>query len=105
MLSGTYERMTARTVSVEMHFNIPCSSASDMPNVDFPVPGQPLIKISFGGSFPFFSGGGELKVSRCFIDACTDVSARPGDADCDCGARGDGLKPDAEAARQHAMRR
>ena len=51
ILSGTYERITALTVSVEMHFNMPCSSARDIPNVDLPVPGPPLIRMSFGGSF------------------------------------------------------
>ena len=74
MSSGTYERITARTVSVEMHFNIPCSSASDIPNVDFPVPGEPLINISLGGSLPFLSCGcTELNLRRC-IEAWREVS-------------------------------
>jgi len=38
-----------------------------------PVPGQPEMSISFGGSLPFCKGG-ELKVRRCLIDAFTDVS-------------------------------
>ena len=67
MLSGTYERITARTVSVDMHFNIPCSNARDMPNVLLPVPGQPLIKISLGGCFASRNGVGELNVRRCFM--------------------------------------
>ena len=66
MLSGTYERITARTVSVDIHFRIPCSKANDIPNVLLPVPGHPAIKISLGGVFPSFKGGGELKVRRCF---------------------------------------
>ena len=75
MLSGTYDRITARTVSVEIHFKIPCSSASDIPNVDLPVPGPPLIRINFGGSFPFLKGGGELNVRRCFMEADNEVDA------------------------------
>jgi hypothetical protein len=39
MLSGTYERIMACTVSVEMQLNMPCSNAKDMPNIDLPVPG------------------------------------------------------------------
>jgi hypothetical protein len=33
------------------------------------LPGHPVIKISFGGSFPSLSGGGELNVRRCFTAA------------------------------------
>lgn len=69
ILSGTYDLITARTVSVEMHLSIPCSSAKDIPKVLFPVPGPPLIRISFGGSFVFLTGGGELNVRRCFMEA------------------------------------
>ena len=72
MLSGTYERITARTVSVDMHFNIPWSSATDMPKVDLPVPGPPLMSMSLGGSFSRW-GGAALKCNRCFIDAAMAV--------------------------------
>lgn len=56
-----------------MHFNIPCSNAKDIPNVLLPVPGHPVINISLGGSLPSLSGGGELKVRRCFTAAEMDV--------------------------------
>jgi hypothetical protein len=74
MLSGTYDRITALTVSVDMHFNIPCSRARDIPKVDLPVPGPPLMSMSFGGSFSR-RGGAVLKCSRCFIDAVREVVA------------------------------
>jgi len=76
MLSGTYERITARTVSVEMHFRMPCSRAKDIPNVDFPVPGPPLIRINLGGSLAFLKGGGELNVRRCFMETDNEVATR-----------------------------
>mmetsp|Transcript_25963 Transcript_25963/g.54840 ORF Transcript_25963/g.54840 Transcript_25963/m.54840 type:complete len:122 (-) Transcript_25963:125-490(-) len=83
---------------------MPCSKARDMPNVLLPVPGHPLIKISFGGSFPFRSGGGELNVIRCFIEEYTEVSDWRTCLDCNCclwllasGTSGvlDGLKANA----------
>ena len=40
-----------------------------MPNVLLPVPGPPLIRISFGGSFVLLTGGGALNVRRCFMEA------------------------------------
>ncbi len=71
--SGTYERITARTVSVDIHLRMPCSSASDMPNVDLPVPGEPLISMSLGGSFPSLRcGRAELNLRRC-IEAWIEV--------------------------------
>jgi hypothetical protein len=53
---------------------MPCSSASDIPNVDLPVPGPPLMRMSFGGSLSRSSP--VLKWRRCFIDAFRDASRR-----------------------------
>jgi len=59
-----------------MHFNMPCSNARDMPKVLFPVPGHPVMIISFGGSFPYLSGGGALNVRRCLTPADKAVRVR-----------------------------
>ena len=59
-----------------MHFNMPCSNARDMPKVLFPVPGHPVMIISFGGSFPSLSGGGALNVRRCLTPADKAVRVR-----------------------------
>ena len=47
-----------------MHFRIPCSKANDIPKVDFPVPGQPLIITSCGRS-DVERNAGALKLRRC----------------------------------------
>jgi hypothetical protein len=88
ILSGTYERITARTVSVDMHFKMPCSRARDIPKVLFPVPGPPLMRINFGGSFLLLKGGGELNVRRCFMEADNAV--------CKTTSFFGGLNPNAE---------
>mmetsp|Transcript_24694 Transcript_24694/g.37447 ORF Transcript_24694/g.37447 Transcript_24694/m.37447 type:complete len:95 (+) Transcript_24694:938-1222(+) len=77
---------------------MPCSRARDMPNVDLPVPGPPLIRISFGGSFTFLKGGGELNARRCFMEADND------EVDATRCPFGGGLNADAEQ-RMHATSR
>ncbi len=69
-----------------------------MPNVLLPVPGPPLIRINFGGSFTFLKGGGELNARRCFMEAGNEVDAA-------IDFFGVGLNADAERRMQHATRR
>ena len=71
-----------------------------------PVPGHPDIRISFGVSL--LLRGGELKVRRCLIEACTDVSYLCKGVKCEddlLSILDDGLNVNADEARHDMKRR